>query len=128
MSAKERDRLKVLHDVSKRHITQKQAAAELGLSVRWVRKLLVRQRTRGDGALRHGLRGRASNRKTPEAVKRTSRGTLPQEKAGQAMARLRPHASDGRASRAARDPGEPGDAAPVADRGQVVAAPAGTGG
>src|SRR6516162_5354005 len=70
MSAKERDRLKVLHEVKKRHITQKQAAAELGLSVRWVRKLLVRLRTRGDGGLRHGLRGRASNRKTPEAVKR----------------------------------------------------------
>lgn len=70
MSAKERDRLKVLHEVKQRHITQKQAAAELGLSVRWVRKLLVRLRTRGDGGLRHGLRGRASNRKTPAAVKR----------------------------------------------------------
>lgn len=70
MSAKERDRLKVLHEVRKRHITQKQAAAELGLSVRWVRKLLVRLRRQGDGGLRHRLRGRASNRKTPEAVKR----------------------------------------------------------
>ena len=70
MSAKERDRLKVLHEVKQRHITQKQAAGELGLSVRWVRKLLMRLRTRGDGGLRHGLRGRASNRKTPEAVKR----------------------------------------------------------
>src|SRR6201997_3114400 len=70
MSAKERDRLKVLHEVKQRHITQKQAAGELGLSVGWVRKLLVRLRRRSDGALRHGLRGRASNRKTPEAVKR----------------------------------------------------------
>ena len=35
MSAKELDRLKVLHEVKKRHITQKQAAAELGLRVRW---------------------------------------------------------------------------------------------
>jgi len=35
MRAEERDRLKVLHEVKKRHITQKQAAAELGLSVRW---------------------------------------------------------------------------------------------
>ena len=69
MSAKERDRLKILHEVKKRHITQKQAAAELGLSVRWVRALLVRWRARGDGALGHGLRGRPSNRKTPEAVK-----------------------------------------------------------
>jgi len=33
MSAKERDRLKVLHEVRKRHITQRQAAAELGISV-----------------------------------------------------------------------------------------------
>jgi transposase len=70
MTAKERERLKVLHEVKKRHITQRQAAAELGLSVRWVRALLVRWRARGDSALRHGLRGRPSNRKTPEAVKR----------------------------------------------------------
>ena len=70
MSAKERDRLKVLHEVHKRHITQRQAAVELGVSVRWVRKLLVRWRARGDVALRHGLRGRSSNRKTREAVKR----------------------------------------------------------
>jgi transposase-like protein len=70
MTAKERDRLKVLHEVKKRHITQKQGAAELGFSVRWVRKLLVRWRARGDSALGHGLRGRPSNRKTPEAVKR----------------------------------------------------------
>ena len=44
MTAKERDRLKVLHEVSKRYIPQKQAAAELGLSERWVRQLLVRWR------------------------------------------------------------------------------------
>jgi len=30
MSAKERDRLRVLHKVRKRHITQRQAAAEFG--------------------------------------------------------------------------------------------------
>src|ERR1700693_5023921 len=70
MSAKERDRLKVLHEVRKRHITQKQAGVELGLSVRWVRTLLKRLRKEGDSALRHRLRGRPSNRKTPEAVKR----------------------------------------------------------
>src|SRR5216684_237076 len=70
MSAKERDRLKVLHEVRKRHITQKQAGVELGLSERWVRTLLKRLRREGDKALRHRLRGRPSNRKTPEAVKR----------------------------------------------------------
>ena len=32
MSAKDRDRLKVLHEVHKRHIPQRQAAVELGVS------------------------------------------------------------------------------------------------
>ena len=70
MSAKERDRLKVLHEVRKRHITQRQAAAELGLSVRWVRKLLERLREHGDRGLRHRLRGKRSNHKAPEELKR----------------------------------------------------------
>src|SRR5262249_38929793 len=115
MSAKERDRLKVLHEVNKRHITQKQAAAELRLSVRWVRKLLMRQRTRGDGALGHGLTGTSVESQNAGSGETTSGGAIPQEKADQAMARLRPHAGGGRASRAAQDQGEPGDAAPVAD-------------
>ena len=42
MSAREGDRLKVLYEVRKRLITQKQAAVELELSVRWVRTLLKR--------------------------------------------------------------------------------------
>src|SRR5262252_122274 len=70
MSTKERDRLKVLHEGKRGHITQKQAGAELGLSERWIRELLVRVRRRGDEGLGHGLRGRPSNRKTPEKVKR----------------------------------------------------------
>ena len=69
MSARERDRLKVLHEVRKRHITQRQAAAELGLSVRWVRTLLKRLKREGDGGLRHKLRGRPSNRKAPKGMK-----------------------------------------------------------
>src|SRR5215469_12324586 len=76
MSTKERDRLKVLHEVKRRHITQKQAGAELGLSERRIRELLLRVRRRGDEGLRHGLRGRASNRKTPEKVKRRVVGHL----------------------------------------------------
>src|SRR6266496_3056033 len=69
MSAKERDRLKVLHEVRKRHITQRQAAAELGISVRWVGMLLKRLRVHGDRGLRHRLRGKRSNRKAPEELK-----------------------------------------------------------
>ena len=70
MSRRDRDRLKVLHEVQKRHISQKQAAMELGLSTRWVRKLLERLKQQGDGGLVHGLRGRRSNRKLPEAQRK----------------------------------------------------------
>lgn len=69
MSAKERDRLKVLHAVQKRHITQVQAGKELSLSARWVRVLLRRVQAGGDGAIVHRLRGRPSNRRLPEARK-----------------------------------------------------------
>jgi len=55
-------------------------SGELGLSVRWVRALLVRLRTRGDAGLRHGLRGRQSNRRTPETVKRRVVGLYRQKK------------------------------------------------
>ena len=70
MLAKERDRLKALHEVRKRHITPRQAAAELGISVRWVRTLRKRLRVHGDGGLRHRLRGKRSNHKAPEELRR----------------------------------------------------------
>ena len=57
MSRKDRDRLKVLHEVRKRHITQVQAGKELAISPRWVRELLRRMKARGDRAVVHGLRG-----------------------------------------------------------------------
>lgn len=69
MSQKERDRLKVLHEASKRQIPQKQAAEEIGVTERWVRKLLARMRKEGDRAVVHRLRGRESNRKIAEPVR-----------------------------------------------------------
>jgi hypothetical protein len=69
MSRKDRDRLKVLHEVRKRHITQVQAGKELAISPRWVRELLRRMKARGDRAVVHGLRGKRSNRRLPEAMK-----------------------------------------------------------
>ena len=68
MSSKERERLKVLHEVRKRHITQVQAGKELGVTARWVRELLRRMRGRGDRAVVHGLRGKRSNRRLPEGM------------------------------------------------------------
>ncbi len=63
MGQKEGDRLKVLHEAGKRQITQWQAAEQLGLSERQVRRLLDKLRQVGDGAVMHGLRGRVSNRR-----------------------------------------------------------------
>lgn len=69
MSQRDRDRLKVLHEAERGHITQKQAGERLKLSERWVRKLVARLREEGDGGILHRLRGRASKRKIPQAVR-----------------------------------------------------------
>ena len=81
MSEKERDRLKVLHEVKQGHLKQRQGAEQLGMSERGFRKLLKRFRETNDSAVVHGLRGRRSNRgvgeetatKAVEAVKRDYR-------------------------------------------------------
>ena len=72
MSERERERLKVLHEVEEGHLTQVAAARRLRLTDRHVRRLLVRLRTDGDGALVHGLRGRASNRKISKTIEQRS--------------------------------------------------------
>src|SRR3989441_11245990 len=69
MSQRDRDRLKVLHEAEKGHLTQRQAGERLKLSERGVRKLVARLRKEGDGGILHRLRGRASKRKIPEAVR-----------------------------------------------------------
>lgn len=63
MTQRDRDRLVVLRKAQKKLITQQQAARELELSERHVRRLLVRLRESGDKSVIHGLRGRESNRR-----------------------------------------------------------------
>lgn len=63
MSEKERDRLKVLNEVKQGHLRQRQGAEQLGMSERGFRKLMRRFRKKGDAAVVHGLRERASNRR-----------------------------------------------------------------
>src|ERR1700751_2316404 len=63
LSQQERDRLKVLHEIQQRHLTQVAGAERLKISDRQVRRMLLRLRQRGDSSLVHGLRGRPSNRK-----------------------------------------------------------------
>src|SRR5256886_3784037 len=69
LSTKDRDRLKVLHEVKRKHLTQRAAARQLGISDRWVRKLLVRVRKGGDGGIVHRGRGSRSNRRLPESLR-----------------------------------------------------------
>jgi transposase len=61
LSQRERDRLRVLHEIRRKQITQREAARRLKISDRHVRRLLVAVEKRGDRALLHGLRGRPSN-------------------------------------------------------------------
>lgn len=63
MNQEERDWLDWLKRVKTGVFTQGQAAAKMGVSDRWVRKLLARMKTDGDGVVVHGLRGRSSNRR-----------------------------------------------------------------
>jgi hypothetical protein len=72
LSARERERLKVLHEVEQGHLRQVDAAHRLRLSARQVRRLLQRLHTVGDRGLVHGLRGRRSNRRISEAIERDS--------------------------------------------------------
>ena len=69
MSAKERDRLPVMRAVISGQITQKEAAEQLDLSPRQVRRIVKRYRTRGDAGLVHKSRGRPSNRRIDPEVK-----------------------------------------------------------
>jgi len=69
LSGKERDRLKVLHELGRGHLTQRAAGEQLGITDRWVRKLLVRVKQEGDSGMVHRLRGRASNRRLPDQLR-----------------------------------------------------------
>jgi DNA-binding Lrp family transcriptional regulator len=63
MTQAERDRLVALKKAKKKLITQKQAAEELGITERHVRRLLRELKRRGEQVVAHGLRGLPSNRK-----------------------------------------------------------------
>ena len=63
MTQADRDRLVTLKKAKKKLITQREAAEELGLSVRQVKRLLFALKKQGDKAVVHGLRGKPSNRR-----------------------------------------------------------------
>src|ERR1035437_7777227 len=62
MSQEERNWLEWLKRAKDGVVTQRQAASKMGVSDRWVRKLLRRMEAVRDDVVVHGLRGRSSNR------------------------------------------------------------------
>jgi transposase len=72
MSQEERDGLEWLKRARDRKITQREAAERMGVTERWVRKLLGRMKKQGDAVVVHRLRGRASNRKLPAKTKQAA--------------------------------------------------------
>jgi hypothetical protein len=70
MTQADRDRLVTLKKAKKKLITQREAAEELGLSTRQVKRLLYALKKRGDKAVVHGLRGAPSNRRIEERIER----------------------------------------------------------
>lgn len=69
MTQRDRDRLVVVKKAQKKLITQEQAATELGITPRQVRRLLRRLRKEGDKAVIHRLRGQPSNRKVDDKTR-----------------------------------------------------------
>jgi transposase len=76
MSQEERDWLEWLKRARDGKMTQREAAARMGVSERWVRKLLLRMKKQGDAVVVHGLRGRSSNRKLPAKTKQSALAIL----------------------------------------------------
>jgi len=69
MTQRDRDRLVVLKKAQKKLIKQSQAAKELDITPRQVRRLLRRLRDQGDAVVVHALRGRQSNRRVSEETR-----------------------------------------------------------
>ena len=65
-----------LKKAKKKLIRQREAAEELGMTTRQVRRLLCALKKRGDKAVIHGLRGKPSQRRIPEATEKEAVKTL----------------------------------------------------
>lgn len=72
MTQADRDRLVTLKKAKKRLITQREAAEELGLSVRQVKRLLFSLKKQGDQAVIHGLRGKGSPRRIDSKIEQAA--------------------------------------------------------
>ena len=112
MTQADRDRLVTLKKAKKKLITQREAAEELGMSTRQVKRLLYALKKRGDKAVLHGLRGKPSNRR----IERRCRAEGGEDVVDAGVCRVRADAGGGVPGKEARDQGEQRDGAEVDDR------------
>ena len=70
LTQRDRDRLKVLHEVRQGHLTQRHAGEQLKLSERWIRELVERVAKQGDKAVMHASRGQPSPHKIAAKVEK----------------------------------------------------------
>jgi DNA-binding Lrp family transcriptional regulator len=76
MTQADRDRLVTLKKAKKRLITQREAAEELGLSLRQVKRLVYGLKKKGDKAVIHGLRRQPSNRRIDDSIEQQALAIL----------------------------------------------------
>ena len=69
MTQKELNRVSIINNVLKKVVTQKDAACDLDLSDRQIRRVVKRVREEGCKGILHKSRGKPSPRAIPEAVK-----------------------------------------------------------
>lgn len=72
MSREEARRLHVIHQILDKRVTQAEAAGLIGLSGRQLRRLVKRIRQDGDAGICHRSRGKASNRRIDERVRKSA--------------------------------------------------------
>src|SRR5262245_11538167 len=78
MTQAERDRLVTLKKTRQKKITQEEAAQELEVTARHVRRLLSALQEKGDKSVIHGLKGQVSNYRIAEATKEKAMDILSQ--------------------------------------------------
>ena len=76
MSKKEIDRLRILHRVKDRQLTQVYGAKLLSITDRQVRNLLYKIREEGDKGIVHGNKGRRAANKMPIEVEERYRAEV----------------------------------------------------
>ncbi len=111
MSQEERDWLDWLKRARDGQVTQKSVAEKMGVSDRWVRRLLAAMKVKGDGVVVHSLRGRPSNRRIDEKIRKRAMEIVKSPDWHDFQADVRERA----VSQAASDPSKQGDGAKVDD-------------